>query len=185
MRCMSFYIIKITEWYHIHPETTLLHSVMKYSIKMKQRTIRYISSWNLKTVTWYFEINVSLKFAVSSKREHTIAIVVEGWCFCGSLHHNGWRNFFSVTTTPQWPWCALPYHWCLGIAAQAPVKFRSDKVIWNQIMHRLDFSKSLNKTYRQTSSIWRTLVGNKTTDHSDVVGAATVNAAATTSSFST
>ena len=39
--------------------------------------------------------------------------------------------------------------------------------------------------YRQTSSISHTLVGNKTVDHSDVVGASPVGAAPTTSSFST
>ena len=39
-------------------------------------------------------------------------------------------------------------------------------------------------TYRQTSYISCTLVANKIVDHSDVVGAAPVGAAATTSSFS-
>ena len=39
--------------------------------------------------------------------------------------------------------------------------------------------------YRKTSNISRTLVGNKFVDNSDVVGAAPVGAAPTTSSFST
>ena len=39
--------------------------------------------------------------------------------------------------------------------------------------------------YHKTSNISRTLVGNKIVDHSDVVGASTVGAAPTTSSFST
>ena len=39
--------------------------------------------------------------------------------------------------------------------------------------------------YRETSNIRRTFVGNKTFDHSDVVGASPVGAAPTTSSFST
>ena len=39
--------------------------------------------------------------------------------------------------------------------------------------------------YRQVSNIRRTLVGNQTVDHSDVVGASPVGAAPTTSSFST
>ena len=39
--------------------------------------------------------------------------------------------------------------------------------------------------YRKVSNIGRTLVGNKIVDHSDVVGASPVGAAATTSSFST
>ena len=40
-------------------------------------------------------------------------------------------------------------------------------------------------TYRKTSSISRTLVGNKIVENSDVVGASPVGAAPTTSSFST
>ena len=40
-------------------------------------------------------------------------------------------------------------------------------------------------TYRKTSNISRTLVGNKIFDNSDVVGAAPVGAAPTTSSLST
>ena len=40
-------------------------------------------------------------------------------------------------------------------------------------------------TYRKTSDISRTLVGNKIVDNSDVVGASPVGAAPTTSSFST
>ena len=39
--------------------------------------------------------------------------------------------------------------------------------------------------YRKTSNIRRNLVGNKTVDHSDVVGASPVGAAPTTSLFST
>ena len=38
--------------------------------------------------------------------------------------------------------------------------------------------------YRKTSNIGRTLVDNKTVDHSDAVGASPVGAAQTTSSFS-
>ena len=40
-------------------------------------------------------------------------------------------------------------------------------------------------TYRQTSDISRTLVGNKLVDHSDVVGASPIGAAPTISSFTT
>ena len=39
--------------------------------------------------------------------------------------------------------------------------------------------------YHQTSNIRHTKVGNKIIDHSDVVGASSVGAAPTTSSFST
>ena len=42
-----------------------------------------------------------------------------------------------------------------------------------------------DSSYRKTSSISRTLVGNKIVDNSDVVGASPVGAAPTTSSFST
>ena len=41
------------------------------------------------------------------------------------------------------------------------------------------------KTYRQTSNIRRTLVGNKNVHHKDVVGASSVSAALTASSLST
>ena len=40
-------------------------------------------------------------------------------------------------------------------------------------------------TYRKTSNMSRTLVGNKIVDNSDVVGASPVGAAPTASSFST
>ena len=40
-------------------------------------------------------------------------------------------------------------------------------------------------TYRKTSNIRQSLVGNKIVDHSDVVGAPPVGAAPATSSFST
>ena len=42
-----------------------------------------------------------------------------------------------------------------------------------------------NQTYRQTSNISHTLVGNKIIEHPDVVGASPVGAAPTTSAFST
>ena len=44
---------------------------------------------------------------------------------------------------------------------------------------------SASQRYHKTSNIRRTLIGNKIVDHSDVVGAAPVGAAPTTSSFST
>ena len=45
--------------------------------------------------------------------------------------------------------------------------------------------RCVDTKYRKTSSISRTLVGNKIVDNSDVVGASPVGAAPTTSSFST
>ena len=46
-------------------------------------------------------------------------------------------------------------------------------------------SKDMISTYRETSNISRTLVGNKLVDHWDIVGASPVSAAPTTSSLST
>ena len=43
---------------------------------------------------------------------------------------------------------------------------------------------TLQYTYRQTSNLSRTLIGNKIVHHSDVAGASPVGAAPTTSSFS-
>ena len=63
---------------------------------------------------------------------------------------------------------------------------------WRPFCFNLNVSKQQPFTqfgpiiaYRQVSNIRRTLVGNKTVDHSDVVGASPVGAAPTTSSFST
>ena len=59
-------------------------------------------------------------------------------------------------------------------------------IIW-PILYFLATTK-LNKplsNYRKTSNIRRTLVGNQIVDNSDVVGASPVDAAPTTSSFST
>ena len=49
----------------------------------------------------------------------------------------------------------------------------------------MEILPSSNRTYHQTSNISHTLVGNKIVYHSDVVGAAPVGPAPTTSSFST
>ena len=46
-------------------------------------------------------------------------------------------------------------------------------------------SAAMVLTYQQTSNIRLALVGSKTVDHSDVVGASPVGPAATTSSFAT
>ena len=47
------------------------------------------------------------------------------------------------------------------------------------------YSLCITCSYRKTSNISRTLVGNKIVDNSDVVVASPVGAAPTTSSFST
>ena len=63
-------------------------------------------------------------------------------------------------------------HRILQISKSAPQK----------IMARPPFT---DRNYRKTFKVSRTLVGSKSVDHSDVVGASPVGAAPTTSSFST
>ena len=61
-----------------------------------------------------------------------------------------------------------------------------DNTCYHQPIHSSKCSDDLRKKpYGKTSNISRTLVGNKIVDDSDVVGAAPVGAAPTTSSFST
>ena len=49
----------------------------------------------------------------------------------------------------------------------------------------LVYTQHCTQSYRKTSNISRTIVGNKFVDHSDVVGASPVGAAPTTSAFTT
>ena len=69
---------------------------------------------------------------------------------------------------------------------------------WENIMWRAQWKNCTYKRHSETGELWgvycrycqifhigRTLVGNKTVDHSDVVGASPVGPAPTTSSFST
>ena len=53
------------------------------------------------------------------------------------------------------------------------------------ILEGIKFRNESLMIYRQVSTIRRTLVSNNIVDHSDVVGALTIGAAPTTSSFST
>ena len=55
----------------------------------------------------------------------------------------------------------------------------------NNIKPLKSLHEKFGRIYRKISNISHTLVGNKTVDHSDVVGAAPVGAASTTSSLST
>ena len=57
-----------------------------------------------------------------------------------------------------------------------------DELSW---VNMFKWIKKMSPTYRKTSNISRTLVGNKIVDNSDVDGASPVGAAPTTSSFST
>ena len=63
------------------------------------------------------------------------------------------------------------------------VYFRHRFATW-EIYECINSSRLQSIPYRKTSNIRRTL-GNKIVDHSDVVGASSVGAAPTTSSFST
>ena len=61
----------------------------------------------------------------------------------------------------------------------------TSKMERNGSANQVNFKTNIFIAYRKTSNIWRTLVGNKIVDHSDVIGASPVGAAPTTSSFST
>ena len=86
--------------------------------------------------------------------------------------------------------CKLWYMWSSTYVLLQPFVIFS---IFFQIIDLDDWQIHVTKlkyfsyylTYRKTSNIRRTLVGNKIVDHSDVVGASPVGAAPTTSSFST
>ena len=64
------------------------------------------------------------------------------------------------------------------------VEPRSDFQL-NPIAHPHRQATGVQCEYRKVSNIRRTLVGSKIVDHSDAVGASPVDAAPTTSSFST
>ena len=56
---------------------------------------------------------------------------------------------------------------------------------WESDEHIYTYSEKMKIDYRKVSNIRCILVGNEIVDYSDVVGAAPVGAAPTTSSFST
>ena len=58
-------------------------------------------------------------------------------------------------------------------------------VVVREVQSSSCWQPQMQKNYRKTSNISRTLVGNMIVDNSDVVGASPVGAAPTTSSFST
>ena len=69
---------------------------------------------------------------------------------------------------------------CLGLDHETMVCTLCPAMFSFRLEHR-----QLNYKYHKSSDVSRTLVGNKFVDHSDVVGAAPVGTAPTTSSFST
>ena len=73
-----------------------------------------------------------------------------------------------------------------GFALIMSLKFFLLYTLRNNMNVRMCFCVcSPTHTYRKTSNISRTLLGNKIVDNPDVVGASPVGAALTTSSFST
>ena len=68
---------------------------------------------------------------------------------------------------------------------RTPILDRQNNVRWGVKVLSLLCSQGGHPSYRKTSNISRTLVGNIIVDNSDVVGASPVGAAPTTSAFST
>ena len=68
----------------------------------------------------------------------------------------------------EWHWKGFNFNW-----------------IFTNVFTGGSFVNESALSYRKTSNISRTLVGNKIVDNSDEVGASPVGAAPTTSSFST
>ena len=108
------------------------------------------------------------------------------WLPSGNCNQRG-----TATTSPPLT-CTLPsegWHVVLFTIYQAMwprVVFYCGFVVCIQHVDIFIVSSSfVVSMYRKTSSISRTLVGNKIVDNSDVVGASPVGAAPTTSSFST
>ena len=122
----------------------------------------------------YFRISHSLNFTQSIK-------VID--CFCMLIYtmHNRF-NEYSLCTVSY-----VPFY-----VSDERSEMTSIKIIriQRQTIERL-YTFAIYcvllwlATYRKTSTISRTLVGNKIVDNSDVVGASPVGAAPTTSSFST
>ena len=81
---------------------------------------------------------------------------------------------------PESYWLRIDLNVVIIVGRLRP-KWSSSSSICEEKWHQSE----TNLNYRKVSNISRTLVGNKIVDHSDVVGAAPVGAAPTTSSFST
>ena len=79
--------------------------------------------------------------------------------------------------------CPERFDW---ICRNEPVSFRDTGILFPRKKHHYSSGGIvvLLEYYQQTFNIRRTFVGNKIVDHSDVVGASSVGAAPSTSSFS-
>ena len=81
--------------------------------------------------------------------------------------------------------CKIAPRWRLENPLDKPLPVPELTQIYVAIWHHLATMSYTLEDYRRISNIRRTLVGNKIVDHSDVVGAAPVGAAPTTSSLLT
>ena len=96
---------------------------------------------------------------------------------------------FTKTRSPKTPTCQAC--WTYPAWSMQIVQRRSHKIFWSYrlqynfyLLNSLQYLHAHNLNYRQVYNTRRTLVGNQTVDHSDVVGASPVGAAPTISSFS-
>ena len=131
----------------------------------------------------------------------TILIFCIWWLWRGIIFHNMQGTSPRNVHIPVLKWCivghdtgalwdlssldfstGLSHAWC-----QAITLTHEDTCILSIIfkLHCVMKFSIWKYMYRKTSNISCTLVGNKIVDHSDVVGASSVGAAPTTSSFST
>ena len=109
------------------------------------------------------------------------------------------RSSFSLTTTKRLytKWCFRKWisRWLVGFLHKGTRPAMQKALLYHSVICYMRWGRLqrlhllwldyINVTYRKTSSISRTLVGNIIVHHSDVVGASPVGAAPTTFSFST
>ena len=100
-----------------------------------------------------------------------------GWGLGGGFPMlNLWFNIY------MWYWCISSIHKASIRACNTGI---SVVLMYSKYAHITCRYMSICSTYRKTSNIRHTPVGNTIVDHSDVVGASPVGAAPTTSSFLT
>ena len=107
--------------------------------------------------------------------------------YCPRTIHFSWRRRASLRTLPT---TLIVRDWGNnGTICDSTCAARCRLLIYNQNKTKFNITKymfyGIYSIYRQTSNIRHTLTGNKTVDHSDVVGASPIGTAPTTSSFST
>ena len=133
--------------------------------------------------------NLTITLTVSSKHAvvpHRSKMRAKCTCFCESQVHLFVNNieifllsfFPHFSSKPVGCICAWHYLFTVFISLHHPAQIIDSRstisITWFNLIRTL---------YRQISNIRRTLVENKITDHSDVVGASPVGAAPTTSSW--